>query len=140
MFFSNVVGGSVAAPKFARRARAPYLHILRWLAEGKEWTLSLRDAVRQHPEMRGSVGQVVDKDYLRTLIDSDPDIAHVIHYDAEQLTVEDPQFIFFIRSIAWKQFAMEPGFMGVDFENRYDFALSFAGEDRAIAEELFRQL
>jgi len=30
--------------------------------------------------------------------------------------------------------------LGVEFENRYDFALSFAGEDRAIAEELFRQL
>ena len=128
--------------KIRKEGRAPYLHILRWLAEGKEWTLSLRGAIRQHPEMRGSVGQVVDKQYLQELIESDSDISHVIHYDAtaEQITVEDPQFIFFIRNIPWKRFAVDLGFLGVEFENRYDFALSFAGEDRAIAEELFRQL
>jgi hypothetical protein len=128
--------------KIRKEGRAPYLHILRWLAEGKEWTLSLREAIRQHPGMRGSVGQVVDKGYLLELIESDPDISNVIHYDssAEQITVEDPQFIFFIRNIPWKQFASDLGFLGVEFENRYDFALSFAGEDRSIAEELFRQL
>ena len=38
----------------------------------QEWPLSLRDAIRQHPEMRGSVST------------------------AEQITLEDPQFIFFI--------------------------------------------
>jgi hypothetical protein len=128
--------------KIRKEGRAPYLHILRWLAEGKEWTLSLREAIRQHPAMRGSVSQVVDKQYLKDLIESDVDISHVIHYDAaaEQLTVEDPQFIFFIRNIPWKRFALDLGFLGVEFENRYDFALSFAGEDRATAEELFRQL
>src|ERR1035441_622442 len=125
-----------------KEGRAPYLHILRWLAEGKEWTLSLRDAIRQHPDMRGSVGQVVDQGYLQTLITSDPAISQVIHYDvrAEQITVEDPQFIFFIRNIPWKQFAHDLGFAGVDFENRYDFALSFAGEDRAVAEAIFKEL
>lgn len=128
--------------KIRKEGRAPYLHILRWLAEGTEWTLSLRDAKRQHPGMRVSVGQVVDKGYLRSLIESDEDLSKVIHYDAksEQITVEDPQFIFFIRNIPWKQFALELGFLGVEFASRYDFALSFAGEDRAVAEEFNRQL
>jgi hypothetical protein len=120
--------------------RAPYLHILRWLAEGSEWTLSLRDAQRQHPTMRGSVGQVVDKGYLQELVNTDDEISSVIHYDTggEQLTVEDPQFIFFIRNMPWRRFATDLGFMAVEFENRYDFALSFAGEDRPIADALFR--
>ena len=30
--------------------------------------------------------------------------------------------------------------MGIDFPHKYDFALSFAGEDRAIAESLSRAL
>lgn len=128
--------------KLRKEGRAPYLHILRWLAEGAEWTLSLRDAIRNHPAMRGSVGQVVDKGYLGELVDSDTEISAVIHFDkaAEQITVEDPQFIFFIRNIPWKSFASELGFMGVDFKNRYDFALSFAGEDRHLAEALFAEL
>jgi len=110
--------------KMKREGRAPYLHILRWLAEGTDWTLSLRDAIRSHPAMRGSVGQVVDKGYLRDFMDGDEEIAAVMHLDstAEQLTVEDPQFIYFIRNIPWRQFAHEVGFMAVDFPHKYDFA------------------
>lgn len=128
--------------KMKREGRAPYLHVLRWLAEGSEWTLSLRDVMRKYPNMRGSVGQIVDKGYLQHLVSSDEDIAGVMHYDvnAEQLTVEDPQFLFFIRNIPWRHFAAEVGFLTVDFKHRYDFALSFAGEDREAAELLFRKL
>jgi len=128
--------------KLRKEGRAPYLHILRWLAEGSEWTLSLRDAIRSHQTMRGSVGQVVDKGYLLDLVENDSEISAVVHYDkaAEQITVEDPQFIFFIRNIPWKGFATSLVFVGVEFPNRYDFALSFAGEDRALAEDLFTLL
>lgn len=129
-------------PKLRKEGRAPYLHILRWLAEGSQWTLQLRDAIRLHPEMRGSVGQVVDKGYLKDFVRNDPDVSEVVHYSAsaEQITVEDPQFMFYIRNIPWKSFAAELGFMAVEFGNRYDFALSFAGEDRALAEKLFHKL
>jgi hypothetical protein len=128
--------------KIKREGRAPYLHILRWLAEGTEWTLPLREAVRIHTGMRGSVGQVVDKGYLAHLVQSDKDISDVLHYDSDaaQLTVEDPQFIFYIRNIPWREFADRIGFVGIDFPHKYDFALSFAGEDRAIAEMLVRAL
>ena len=128
--------------KMKREGRAPYLHILRWLAEGKDWSLALRDAIRQHPEMKGSVSQVVDKGYLAELISEKPDIAAVMHFEpaSAQLTVEDPQFIYFIRNIPWRHFAANVGFMSVEFPHKYDFALSFAGEDRDIAETLFRGL
>ncbi len=111
--------------KFRSEGRAPYLHILRWLAESDSWTLDLRDSTREHKEMRGSVGQVVDKGFLNSLINGDPEIRSVLHYDptSEQLTVEDPQFLFYIRQIRWRQFAVELGFVSVDFERRYDFAL-----------------
>ena len=125
-----------------REGRAPYLHILRWLAEGTEWTLTLRDTLRLHPGMRGSVGQVVDKGYLKQLVESDQELLAVLHYDSDaaQLTVEDPQFIFYIRNIPWREFAERIGFVGIDFPHKYDFALSFAGEDRSVAEMLFRSL
>jgi hypothetical protein len=128
--------------KIKREGRAPYLHILWWLAEGAEWTLPLREAVRIHTGMRGSVGQVVDKGYLAHLVQSDKDISDVLHYDSEaaQLTVENPQFIFYIRNIPWRDFAERIGFVGIDFPHKYDFALSFAGEDRAIAEMLVHAL
>jgi hypothetical protein len=128
--------------KMKREGRAPYLHVLRWLSEGTEWTLSLRDAMRAHPDMRGSVGQIVDKGYLAQVVAGDQDVSAVMHYDAdaEQLTVEDPQFIFFIRNIPWRQFAESVGFTSMDFPHKYDFALSFAGEERRIAQALFEAL
>lgn len=128
--------------KLRKEGRAPYLHILNWLAQSGNWTLSLRDAIRSHTDLRGSVTQVVEKGFLKSLIDSDKDIRSVLHFDSnsDQLTIEDPQFLFYIRNIPWRQFAKNIGFISVDFANRYDFALSFAGTDRDVAEALFNSI
>lgn len=124
--------------KMRKEGRAPYLHILKWLAEGTEWTLNLRSAIRQHPEMRGSVGQVVTKGYLRDLLDHDTELADVLHFDeaSQQVTVEDPLFVFYIRNMPWSRFASELGFLSVTFDYKYDFALSFSGSDRETARAL----
>ncbi|MDE3057620.1 MAG: TIR domain-containing protein [Bacteroidota bacterium] len=128
--------------RLRKEGRAPYLHILNWLATGHTWTLDLRDAIRRYRDLSGSVSQVVDKGFLRDLINHNSDIRQVLHYDeaSELLTVEDPQFLFYIRNIPWHQFARQLGFLTVEFDRRYDFALSFAGTDRDIAEQIFGNL
>jgi hypothetical protein len=122
--------------------RAPYLHILKWLAEQGEWTLDLRAAIRLNKEMSGSVSQVVKKGYLKDLVTQDSEVAQVLHFDenSEQLTVEDPLFVFYIRNMPWSALARGCGFVSVDFRHRYDFALSFAGQQRHLAEKLFVSL
>jgi hypothetical protein len=127
--------------KMKPAGRAPYLHILHALAEGSQWSLSFRD-LRPFGSLRGSVGQVVEKGFLETLISGDDKIRSMLHYDpgAQILTIEDPQVAFFIKHIPWAHFAREIGFIGVTFEKRYDFALSFAGTDRPVAEALFNAL
>jgi hypothetical protein len=128
--------------RLKREGRAPYLHVLHWLATGESWTLDLRDAIRHHSNQRGSVSQVVEKGYLKHLIDTNEEILQVLHFDqyTELLTVEDPQFLFYIRNISWHKFARELGFLSVEFDRKYDFALSFAGVDRDVAEALFNSL
>lgn len=128
--------------RLRREGRAPYLHILRWLAQSQDWSISLHDEIRRHDELRGSVGQVVDKGFLATLIEADEELQSVVHFDqgTTQLTIEDPQFFFYIHNIPWRQFAEEIGFLSVEFESRYDFALSFAGSDREIAEAIANEL
>jgi hypothetical protein len=98
--------------------------------------------MRQHAAMRGSVGQIVEKRYLENFISGKSEVQDVLHYDsaAKLLTVEDPQFVFYIRNIGWKSFARSIGFNNFTSENKYDFALSFAGSDRDIAEALFNRL
>jgi hypothetical protein len=56
------------------------------------------------------------------------------------MTVEDPQFVFFLRNLSWNKLAERVGYLNIRFESKYDFALSFAGADRAIAERLFDAL
>jgi hypothetical protein len=71
-----------------------------------------------------------------------PEILEVLHYDpaAKLLSVEDPQFVFYLRNIPWNAFSKNIGFADLSFNNKYDFALSFAGSDRKVAEAIFKRL
>jgi hypothetical protein len=124
--------------RFRREGRAPYLHLLYWLATSGEWSLSVSKAMMRNPALRGSITQIVEKHYLRDLIANDPEIGAVLHYDqhSQMLAVEDPQYLYFLRSISWSSFVAEAGFISMDFPSRYDIALSFAGADREIASAL----
>lgn len=137
-----------AAVTFARgsklrtEGRAPYLHILRWLSEADEWSLDLSEAMAAHPDMKGSIGQVIDKGYLKALL-NDPEKTAILspYFHLEEstsvLSVEDPKLIFYLKNIVWRAFTRQVGYKADYFENRFDFALSFAGADRTLAKSIF---
>jgi hypothetical protein len=128
--------------KLRREGRAPYLHLLYWASQSKSWSISINREIDRHPEQRGSVSQVVTKGFLQELIQSSAEIQNVIYFDHAQATlvVQDPQFVFYIRNLSWPRFAEEVGYVSIEFPSRYDFALSFAGPDRDIADALFEAL
>ena len=123
--------------RFRSAGRAPYLHILKWLIDSDSWSISLSEEMNNHPTEKASVGQVVDKGYLLRLCE-DPEISRLLHFDGETgiLSVEDPMLVFYLRSVNWPDFVREVGFSRVDYDENYDVALSFAGEDREYAEYL----
>ena len=129
--------------KLRREGRAPYLQILRWLAQSEDWTIDLDREMSKHSALRGSVSQVVEKGHLKNLLEEQSELlGDLLHYDAEArvLAVEDPKFFFFIKHLAWNRFAERIGYFDVAFSSRYDFALSFAGSDRPLAQMIFDQL
>lgn len=129
--------------KLRREGRAPYLQILRWLAQSEEWTVDLEREMSKHPTLRGSVSQVVEKGHLRNLLDEKAELlSDLLHYDEDSrvLAVEDPQFYFYIRHLAWNRFAERLGYFEVAFSSTYDYALSFAGADRDVAQAIFERL
>ena len=130
-------------PRLRREGRAPYLHMLRWLAESDDFTLQLDQALAQHPDQRGSVGQIIEKGYFQEeYLNANPDLHEVIHYDpaTRMVVIEDPKFLYFLRNLIWNKFARQVGFLTAEFKGRYDFALSFAGADRDVAEALSARL
>jgi len=128
--------------RFRREGRAPYLRLLHLLAQSQEWSLSIAQVLASQPALVGSITQIVEKGYLADLITRDPELTAVLHYDSQSrmLTVEDPQFIYFLRNIPWTRFGRDVGFLSLDMPSKYDFALSFAGADREIAKALFAAL
>jgi hypothetical protein len=140
--FNDTTIAFARGTKLRREGRAPYLHLLYWLSQSKNWSINADREADRHPEQRGSVSQVVTKGFLTALINSSDDIQRVLHFDPTSsiLVVQDPQFVFYIRNLSWPRLAEEVGFLSMDFPSRYDFALSFSGTDRDIAEALFDAL
>lgn len=128
--------------KLRREGRAPYLHLLYWASQSNSWSINVNRETDRHPEQRGSVSQVVTKGFLEELIQSSADVQKVLYFDpaGAMLVIQDPQFVFYIRNLSWPRFAEEVGYVSIDFPSRYDFALSFAGADRDIAESIFNAL
>lgn len=128
--------------KLRREGRAPYLHLLMWLSKTADGVLDTREAIAANPALRGSVSQVIEKGHLATLLGSEPRIGELIHFDAQSqlLTTEDPKFLYFIRHMIWAKFARQVGYDAVEFRGKYDFALSFAGIDRTLAEMICKGL
>lgn len=131
--------------KIRREGRAPYLHILRWLAESDDGALDLREAMNGHPNMKGSVGQVVDKGFLHGLLtDSEKQemFERILFYDPDTgvIGIEDPKYLFYLKNLVWRAFTRQCGFAGDFFKGRYDFALSFSGSEREYAKSIFDRL
>lgn len=128
--------------KLRREGRAPYLHLLYWVSQSNSWSINVHREADRHPQQRGSVTQVATKGFLNDLVSASKDIQSVIHYDPANFTlvVQDPQFVFYIRNLSWSRFAQEIGYISIEFPSQYDFALSFAGSDRDIAEAIFNEL
>ncbi|WP_295651894.1 TIR domain-containing protein [uncultured Mucilaginibacter sp.] len=133
-FYSKARDFSVGS-KLRREGRAPYLHLLFWLSQSNDWTIQMDDVMSAHPALKLSVNQIVEKGYLEKLIAENKNLNDVIHYDSNSkiLSIEDPKFYFYIRNILWNKFASQIGFISIKFDKNYDFALSFAGENRELA-------
>jgi len=128
--------------KLKRAGRAPYLHLLKWLSESESWSIQMDEIMLAHPNHKGSITQIIEKKFLISLLDNKPDLKAVLHFDAfsKRLTIEDPKFLFYLKELLWLKVANDIGFSNIDFTAKYDFALSFAGEQREIAKRIFEKL
>lgn len=136
--FYNKAKSFATGTRLRREGRAPYLHLLYWISQSEDWTIQMDDIVRAYSEHKISISQIVEKGHLEGVIRDDKGIQDVIHYDSNSriLSVEDPKFMFYIRNLLWSKFSKQIGYLGFQFTSKYDFALSFAGENRNLAERI----
>jgi len=139
--FKDVAITFARGSKLRREGRAPYLHILKWLSLGDEWSIDLREAQIRFPDHKQSIVQVLDKGYLQSLL-NDPEKKDILepyfHFEPSTgiLSVEDPRLVFYLKNLVWRAFTRQVGYRTDYFKGRYDFALSFAGSQRAHAHRI----
>ncbi len=132
----------VRGSKLRQEGRAPYLQLLYHLSISNSWVLDINQLLVDQGNLKGSIGQVVSKGYLEQMITENAEFSEVLYYlrESNYLIVQDPQFVYYLKNIAWATFSKEAGYLTMSFNSRYDFALSFAGANRNIAELLFQFL
>ena len=95
--------------------------------------------------MKDSIVQVVEKGFLAVLLkgpEQAEEFASLFHYDDDTgiIGIEDPKLLFYLKNLVWRAFTYQCGFAQEYFDSRYDFALSFAGAQRDIAEQIAERL
>jgi hypothetical protein len=140
--FRNRAVSFARGRRFRRAGRAPYLHLLRYLITSNEWTCNVDDVISSNASVRGSLSQVIDKGHLESFLHEHVELQDLFHYDSytRVFAVEDPKLMYFLRNLLWSKFVREVGFISVEFRSKYDFAVSFAGEQRSLVRAVTESL
>jgi hypothetical protein len=87
-----------------------------------------------NPEVKGSINNIKEH-RLASLMDSKPLVSNHFYYNSEtkNFAIEDPALFYFIKHLDWNQLRQECGFRDQNEDFDFEVALSFAGENRALA-------
>ncbi len=124
-----------------RPSNDPYYKLLRVVSQQDGSVVDLNELANSTPEVRGSINNVKERRLL-VLIQSKAICARYFYYNEEtkNFAVEDPAVFYFIKHLDWNALRSDCGFRESSKDYEYDFAISFAGENRELARCLARNL
>lgn len=124
-----------------RSTNDPYLKLLRCVSEQDSSIVDLTELANANPDVRGSINNVKEK-RLAILIESKPVCERYFYYNPEtkHFAIEDPALFYYLKHLNWDDLRKACGFRAGERDFDFDFALSFAGENRFIARSIADQL
>lgn len=124
-----------------RSTNDPYLKLLRCVSEQDSSIVDLNELGNANPDVRGSINNIKEK-RLATLIESKPICDRYFYYNPETkvFAIEDPALFYYLRHLDWDVIRTACGFRAGAKEYQFDFAISFAGENRGLAKLIADQL
>jgi hypothetical protein len=124
-----------------RSTNDPYFKLLKAVGEQNSSIVDLTALANASLEVRGSINNIKEK-RLAILIDSKPICERYFYYNPESksFAIEDPALFYFLKHLDWEMLRRDCGFKTTDREYQFDFALSFAGENREVARTMVDQL
>jgi len=124
-----------------RSTNDPYFKLLKAVSEQDSAIVELTMLANSNPEVRGSINNIKEK-RLSNLLDSKAICERYFYYNNESknFAIEDPALFYYLKHLKWEKIRAECGFKPKDKEYGFDFALSFAGENRELARIISTQL
>lgn len=124
-----------------RSTNDPYLKLLRCVADQDSSIVDLNELANANPDVRGSINNIKEK-RLATLIESKPICDRYFYYNPETkvFAIEDPALFYYLKHLDWDALRNSCGFRVGIKEYQFDFAISFAGENRVLAKLIADQL
>jgi hypothetical protein len=120
-----------------RPSNDPYFKLLREVGQQDSSIVDLNEMANARPDVRGSINNIKER-RLEILIESKPAVALHFYYNADtkSFAIEDPALFYFVKHLNWDQLRQDCGFREQNGDFEFEVALSFAGENRALAQHI----
>lgn len=124
-----------------RPTNDPYYKLLRAVSEQDRSNVDLTELANARQDIKGSINNVKDH-RLQVLLEQKEACARLFYYDADtkNFAIEDPALFYYIKNLNWEELRQRCGFRDDLRDFEWDVAISFAGENRALAEFIVQQL
>lgn len=119
----------------------PYLKLLQKIGLQESSIVDLNELANSNPDIRGSINNIKEN-RLTILLRDKPLCARHFYYnsDTKNFAIEDPALFYFLKHLDWSKLRHDCGFRASSRDYEFDFAISFAGENRELAREIYEQL
>lgn len=124
-----------------RPTNDPYYKLLRAVSEQDRSNVDLTELANSRQDIKGSINNVKDH-RLRVLLEQKEACARLFYYDADtkNFAIEDPALFYYLKNLNWEDLRQRCGFRDDQRDFEWDIAISFAGENRTLAEFIGQQL
>jgi len=87
--------------------------------------------------VKGSINNIKER-RITIVLESKPICDRYFYYNADtkSFAIEDPAFFYYLQHLDWNKLRLDCGFREDDQDYKWDFAISFAGENRNLARNI----
>jgi len=133
--YGEIVKAFARGKRF-RPTNDPYYILLKAISEETEMPVDLTEiANKSEGTIRNSINKIKET-RLHKHISSSSILSANFYYNPEtsNFNIEDPALFYYLKYLDWKKIKKECGFKYKSTDYKFDIAISFAGENRALAE------
>jgi hypothetical protein len=117
-----------------RSSNDPYYKLLKAISMQESSIVDLNELANANQDVKGSVNNIKEH-RINVLLESKPICERYFYYNNEtkNFAIEDPALFYYLKNLDWELLRKACGFRNSEDDFEFDFAISFAGENRGLA-------